>query len=141
MSESMASKFTGKPQAEVNPTSDRLVQARALSYLDLEFLERVSSTGYTLDAMSEKAGKWCPPEEAATDQEQAREWTGARLGQFSVVIAYEGELGISMGVVRQRYPAGTCGFNEDHYEVSPFPGAWERVPVSRIVSVRATTSI
>lgn len=122
-----------------NTTEDRAVKATALSELDLKFLAAVPVGGWTLRAVSPEAAKWWPVEEAATDEQRAAEWTGARLGGFSCVIAYEGEFGISLGVVRCRREGSS--YPEPHFEVSPFPGGWETVPLSKIVSVRGTTEI
>jgi hypothetical protein len=45
---------------------------------------------------------------------------------------WEGREGIEFGPVRFRSTNG----EEATYDVSPFPGAWTRVPVSRIIRVR-----
>lgn len=61
------------------------------------------------------------------------------LSTPSALIVYRGEFGLEMGAVRCRYSAGYAGRTEDSYEISPFPGAWERVTVSRILLVRPQT--
>jgi hypothetical protein len=72
-----------------------------------------------------------------TAGEKAAEWTPARLGHETVVIAYIGEFGMTMGAVRSAYRFG----DDVSYEASPFPGAWERVAVSRILLVRHAQTI
>ncbi len=118
-------------------TTDRQVAARPLTRLDLEFLSRIPvvefsmSYGAPVDWMTD----------TRTPGEKAAAWTGAKLDTWSCVIAYEGEFGISMGVARSRYPAGYAGRTQDTFDVSPFPGGWEEIPLSRIVSVRGSTEI
>ena len=118
-------------------TQDRQVRATPLTSLDLEFLSRISVVGFSMRCKENV--DWMT--DTRTAGEKAAEWTGARLDGFSCVIAYEGEFGISMGVIRSRYPAGFAGRTEDTFVVSPFPGGWDEVPLSRIVSVRGTTEI
>lgn len=76
-----------------------------------------------------------------TDGEKAAEWTPARLDHASAVITYVGEFGLAMGAVRCRRPAGYAGRTEDMFEVSPFPGAWTEVPISRVLLVRHPQTI
>lgn len=120
-----------------NTTVARTVQARPLTPLALDFLSRVPADGFSLRA--DNGPNW--EHDTRTAPEKAAEWTAARLGDWSVVVAYEGEFGVSLGVVRRRYAAGYAGRTEDTFEVSPFPGGWDEVPLSRILSVRGSTEI
>lgn len=108
-----------------------------LSSLEREWLERVSASGWSLRARPDVDYM----NDTRTPAEKAREWTPARLTGESVIIVYRGEWGLSLGAVRGRHVAGEYRLEEDCYEASPFPGAWEWVGVSRILLVRHPTTI
>jgi hypothetical protein len=108
-----------------------------LSPLELEWLERIPTDGWAQNSR--------PYVDFMTDDrtpgEKAREWTPAHLDHESAVIVYRGEFGLAMGAVRARHPQGRNGYEEDTFEASPFPGAWEMVQISRILLVRHPQTI
>lgn len=112
-------------------------QTATVGRLDAEWLSRIPVGRWGLDA----APYVDFMDDHRTEGEKAAQWTAARLHDFSVVIAWHGEFGISLGVVRGRYPEGYAGRTEDTFEASPFPGGWEEVPLSKIVAVRASSTL
>lgn len=107
-----------------------------LSQLEREWLERIP-TGMALSSRANV--DWM--NDTRTPGEKAAEWTPARLDHESAIIVYRGEFGLSMGAVRYRYPKGYAGRTEDTFSVSPFPGGWDEVGISRILLVRHPQTI
>lgn len=95
-----------------------------ITEFDVETLLRVSATGYSLpdvDRSKPRLEQWLPARLSARESDA-----------IFPLIAWIDRAGyVQMGVVRQRFEHG----DQPSFDASPFPGAWERVLLSQIVSV------
>jgi len=115
---------------------------RTLNDLEISLLDAVPSTGWTMRARN--VAPWWDAEAVAaeTPGERAAEWTAALLGHETVVIAWEGEMGVEIGVVRGAHRGTNAdGSTWEYFEASPFPGGWSRVTRDQILTVRHAATL
>lgn len=95
-----------------------------IAEFDVDMLLRVSATGYSLpdvDRSKPRLEQWLPARLTARESDAI----------FPLIAWIDRGGYVQMGVVRQRFEHG----EQPSFDASPFPGAWERVLLSQIISV------